>query len=87
MGGSGHSNGGNYQENQNEQIPQIQENSSNYLNQNQSQFQPQNVQIGQNQDKCFDFSNLFSDCMKFNFNNSTICQQAFDDLKKCQNGI
>ena len=57
------------------------------------QTQPQQVQQQpmeysqqmNSNDVCFNFNQRFNDCMRFNSNNSTICQQAYDDLKSCQN--
>ena len=53
----------------------------------QVQQQPQHIQQQQfnPNDKCFDFNTRFNDCMKFNSNNSNICQQSYDDLRSCQN--
>jgi hypothetical protein len=58
--------------------------------QNQQQtIQQQPMEMQQNQmnsnDVCFNFNQRFNDCMKFNMNNSNICQQSYDDLKSCQN--
>lgn len=40
-----------------------------------------------NNDRCFDYSKMFKECMNLNFNNTTICSQSFEDLKKCQNNL
>lgn len=37
--------------------------------------------------RCMDYSKRFEECMKSNFNNTNICAQAFEDLKKCQSNI
>lgn len=60
-------------------------------NNNQQQVQP--VQQPQQSyapemnpnDVCFDYNKRFNECMRFNHNNSNICQQMYDDLKNCQN--
>ncbi len=44
-------------------------------------------QNNQSNDKCFDYSKMFKECMSMNFNNTTICSQSFEDLKKCQNNL
>lgn len=64
------------------------------------QVTPQPIEIPQNSqtqsiedinkngmNKCIDYSKRFEECMKSNFNNTTICSQAFEDLKKCQGQI
>jgi hypothetical protein len=77
-GGQGQAQGGNQQVEQNEQYPQQQ-----FI-----ENPPQNQSLMQdNFNKCFNFSNIFNECMKFNMNNSKVCEQAFDDLKNCQNNI
>ena len=52
-----------------------------------AQQQPYDQINKTNPDKCFDYSKMFSECMKMNFNNTTICSQTFEDLKKCQNSM
>jgi len=37
--------------------------------------------------KCLDYSKRFEECMKSNFNNTSICAQVFEDLRKCQINI
>jgi hypothetical protein len=37
--------------------------------------------------KCIDYSKKFEECMKLNFNNTSICSQAYEDLKRCQSNI
>mgnify|MGYP000974479457 CR=1 FL=1 len=79
MGGSGGHGGHNEpQAQQNVEYPQQQ--------QQFDQQQPQSY-VQENANKCFDFSNIFNDCMKNNMNNSKVCEQSFEDLKKCQNNI
>jgi len=70
---------------------------NNHNNNNQQQVQPQqNYQPVQQQqqsavpemnanDVCFDYNKRFNECMRFNYNNNTICQQMQDDLRNCQN--
>jgi cell division protein FtsB len=87
MGGSGHggNHGGNSNEydNQNREIQQ--QNQQNQMTQQQPMMeQTNNSNLN---DKCFDFSNLFNECMKLNFNNTNICSQPFEDLKKCQKSL
>lgn len=36
-------------------------------------------------DACYEYNRKFTDCMKFNYNNSNICQSMFDELRTCQN--
>lgn len=73
------------------------ESSNNNNNNNQQQVQQQqNYQPMQqpqqsyapemnSNDVCFDYNKRFNDCMRFNYNNTNICQQMYDDLKNCQN--
>ena len=67
------------------------ENSSNNNNNSQQQVQPVQQQQQSyapemnSNDVCFDYNKRFNECMKFNFNNTSICQQMSDDLKNCQN--
>jgi hypothetical protein len=74
------------------------ENEKESNNNNQQQVQQQNYQPMQqpqqsaapemsSNDVCFDYNKRFNECMKFNYNNSNICQQMYDDLKSCQNKI
>merc|ERR1712160_81556 len=79
-GGNGGDNGGN------------QGNSQGQGQQQQEQFSEQqpmpnmgNMTMNPQDDKCFNFSNIFNDCMKYNQNNSKVCEQTFEDLKTCQN--
>lgn len=85
MGGSGH--GSHHQNDVQNHEPQQQpqENQSNYQPM-MSQPMPME-QTNQNNDKCFDYSKMFKECMNLNFNNTTICSQSFEDLKKCQNNL
>merc|ERR1712032_1305400 len=55
----------------------------------EQQQQPQQIQQQpmNSNDVCFDFNTRFNDCMKYNMNNSTICQSSYDELKSCQNKI
>lgn len=73
MGGS--SSSGSEQQAPQQQAPQ----------QQAPQQMQQQPMMSSGNDKCFDFNNRFNDCMRFNNNNSTICQQSFDDLRNCQN--
>jgi len=84
MGSSSHggSHHGNNDGQYNEQ-PQVQSSPQN-LEGSQHALQNQNNNLT---DRCFDYSNMFNECMRLNFNNSTICSQAFEDLKKCQNSF
>lgn len=87
MGGSGHgshhNNDAQHHEPQQQQQPQ----------EMQPAYQPlmsQQMPIEQNNsngDRCFDYSKMFKECMSLNFNNTSICSQSFEDLKKCQNNL
>jgi hypothetical protein len=93
MGGSSGGHGGNNQPQQNnfEENPQNQQQSSSFNDHQQPQiqqpFMQENSNLNTNTDKCFNFSNIFNECMKYNNNNTNICMQSFEDLKKCQNNI
>lgn len=52
-----------------------------------SQPQSSDEIIKNGMNKCMDYSKRFEECMKANFNNTTICAQAFEDLKKCQSNV
>ena len=86
MGGSGHgshhSNDAQYQEPQQHQPQEMQPGYQPLMSQ-QMPLEQNNI----NNDRCFDYSKMFKECMNLNFNNSTICSQAFEDLKKCQNNL
>jgi len=95
MIGGGYGNGGGYHE---DLMPY----SDSELESQQTQMHvtPQLIEIPQNSqtdktenlykngmNKCFDFSKRFEECLKLNFNNTSICSQLSQDLKKCQSNI
>ena len=61
--------------------PQPIEMQQNYQNQSAEELNKNEM------NKCLDYSKRFEECMKSNFNNTSICSQAFEDLMKCQKKI
>lgn len=87
MGGSGHgshnnNNDAQHHEPQQQQVQEVQPAYQPLMSQ-----QTPMEQSNQNNDRCFDYSKMFKECMNLNFNSSTICSQSFEDLKKCQNNL
>jgi hypothetical protein len=95
--GAGH---GGYTEGQPMQYPNQELTMEQQLPHPQMQVSPQPMEIGESSqiqsteelnkngmNKCLDFSKRFEECMKLNFNNTSICAQMFEDLKKCQGNV
>lgn len=81
MGGSGHREGGHVEQQPQQQMEQYPQEQIQHYPQQQMQ------EVNNTNDKCFDYTKMFNECMKLNFNNTTICQQSFEELRKCQNMI